>query len=126
MAVLRAVRQALAAAAVSRAKRRRLARALTDDQDLLTSGRPEGPRVVGEFVRTLLAHGSRRAVLPKCADCSRAGKLTSLRADGKRICPPCEERDVVLAAITSQPVITMSREAPKQCPRLRFPGMGGW
>ncbi|WP_406407115.1 hypothetical protein [Streptomyces sp. NBC_01643] len=86
------VRQALAEAAVSRAKRRRLARALTDDPDLLTSGRPEGPRVVGEFVRALLAHGSRRAVLPKCAGCSSTGKLTSLRADGKRVCQPCDHK----------------------------------
>lgn len=86
------VRQALTEAAVSRAKRRRLARALIDDQDLLTSGRPDGPRVVGEFARALLAHGSRRAVLPKCADCSSTGKLTSLRADSKRICQPCDHK----------------------------------
>lgn len=34
-----------------------------------------------------------------------------------------KERDVVLAAITSQPMITMSREAPKQCPAC---GSQGW
>ncbi|MFF9409901.1 hypothetical protein ACF1B0_30910 [Streptomyces anandii] len=34
-----------------------------------------------------------------------------------------KERDVVLAAITSQPLITMSREAPKQCPAC---GSQGW
>jgi hypothetical protein len=85
-----AVRQATADAAASRAKRRCLAHALTDNPDLLTSGRPEGPRVIGEFARALLAHGSRRAVLPKCADCSSTKKLTSLRADGKRVCQPCD------------------------------------
>ncbi|MFI5476712.1 hypothetical protein ACIA6D_41935 [Streptomyces cacaoi] len=86
------VRQALAEAAVSRAKRRRLARALPDDEDLLISGPPEGPRVVAEFARALLAHGSRRAVLPKCDDCSSTGKLTSLRADGKRVCQTCDHK----------------------------------
>ncbi|MCX5070963.1 hypothetical protein OHA84_36680 [Streptomyces sp. NBC_00513] len=84
-----AVRRAVADAAASRAKRRRLARALSDDADLLTSGRPEGPRVIGDFVRALLAHGSRRVVLPKCANCSSTKKLTSLRTDGLRVCEPC-------------------------------------
>ncbi|MFF0127342.1 hypothetical protein ACFYTG_16675 [Streptomyces mirabilis] len=87
-----AVRQAVAEAAASRAKRRRLARALTEDPDLLTSGRPEGPRVIGDFARALLTHGSRRAVLPKCAGCSSTKKLTSLRDDGKRICQPCDHK----------------------------------
>ncbi|MBF8191388.1 hypothetical protein ITP53_37955 [Nonomuraea sp. K274] len=86
------VRQAVADAAASRAKRRRLARALTDDPDLLMSGHPEGPAVIGDFVRALLAHGSRRAVLPKCPECGSTKKLTSLRADGKRICQPCDHR----------------------------------
>ncbi|WP_240362136.1 MULTISPECIES: hypothetical protein [unclassified Streptomyces] len=34
-----------------------------------------------------------------------------------------KERDVVLAATTSQPMITMSREVPKQCPAC---GSQGW
>lgn len=34
-----------------------------------------------------------------------------------------KERDLVLAATTSQPMITMSREAPKQCPAC---GSQGW
>ncbi|MGW5419762.1 hypothetical protein [Streptomyces sp. NPDC003943] len=34
-----------------------------------------------------------------------------------------KERDVVLGAITSQPLLTMSREAPKQCPAC---GSQGW
>ncbi|WP_236652290.1 hypothetical protein [Streptacidiphilus neutrinimicus] len=34
-----------------------------------------------------------------------------------------KERDVVLAALTSQPMITMVREAPKQCPAC---GSQGW
>lgn len=86
------IRQAASTAAASRAKRRRLARALTDDPDLLVSGRPEGPAVIGDFIRALLAHGSRRAVLPKCADCGSAKKLASLRADGKRVCQPCDHK----------------------------------
>ncbi|MGX1268288.1 hypothetical protein [Streptomyces phaeoluteigriseus] len=36
---------------------------------------------------------------------------------------PRKERDVVLAAITSKPMITMEREAPKQCPAC---GSQGW
>ena len=86
------VRRAAADAAAFWAKRRRLAYALTDDPDLLTSGRPEGPSVIGDFVRALHAHGSRRVVLPKCADCGSTKRLTSLRADGKRICPSCAHK----------------------------------
>ncbi|MEU7428379.1 hypothetical protein [Streptomyces sp. NPDC040750] len=48
--------------------------------------------MIGDFARALLTHGSRRTVLPKCADCSSTKKLTSLRADGKRICQPCDHK----------------------------------
>ncbi|MFI1621874.1 hypothetical protein ACH4VT_33690 [Streptomyces lydicus] len=89
------VRQAVTDAAACRSKRWRLARAMTDAPDLLTSGRPQGPPVIGDFVRALLARGSRRAVLPKCADCDSQNKLTSLRDDGKRVCTPCATRPVL-------------------------------
>ncbi|MEV0143922.1 MULTISPECIES: hypothetical protein [unclassified Nonomuraea] len=87
-----AVRRAIADAAASWAKRRRLAHALADDPDLLTSGRPGGPSVIGDFARALLTRGSRRAVLPKCADCASTKKLTGVRADGERICPSCSHK----------------------------------
>ncbi|MFD9375154.1 hypothetical protein ACFWBH_06375 [Streptomyces sp. NPDC059999] len=86
------VRQAIVRSAASRAKRQRLARALSGDPGLLTSGRPEGPPVVGDFIRSLIAIGARKAVLPKCAGCGSTKKLTNVQADGKRVCGPCNHK----------------------------------
>ncbi|MEU4770306.1 hypothetical protein AB0H12_44565 [Actinosynnema sp. NPDC023794] len=69
---------------------RRLGQALQADPDLLTSGRPEGPRMVGQLIGALLAAGSTRVVLPRCAHCGKQNALTSLAADtGHRICGYC-------------------------------------
>ncbi|WP_037607575.1 hypothetical protein [Streptacidiphilus rugosus] len=77
---------------------RELARALTAAPDLLTSGRPEGPRSVERLIRALLAHGARQVVLPRCPRCGNARPL--LCRDGDlRICNKCSHR----AASRNQP-----------------------
>ncbi|GAA2121376.1 hypothetical protein GCM10009759_71020 [Kitasatospora saccharophila] len=75
----------------TRAKRRRLAQALAADPALLTSGRPEGPRLIELLVRELLPYGPTRLVLPRCAGCGRQNVLD--RVDGlRRICSPCANK----------------------------------
>ncbi|MGQ4516592.1 hypothetical protein [Streptomyces sp. DW26H14] len=70
------------------AKLRRLAQALDDAPDLLTSGRPEGPRLVELLIRALQPHGTTHLVLPRCARCDNQRSLT--RTDGlRRLCAYC-------------------------------------
>lgn len=71
----------------TRAKLRRLAQALATSPDLLTTGRPEGPRLIELLVRALQPHGASRLVMPRCAGCGKNNPLR--RVDGnKRLCAP--------------------------------------
>jgi hypothetical protein len=75
-------------AAPSRVQRRRLAHALHQHPDLLTSGRPEGPPQVERLIRALRATGACRLALPRCGRCHQPKPLPQL--DGKiRICGSC-------------------------------------
>lgn len=83
-----AVELAIVRVAGSRAKQRRLAQALAEEPDLLTSGRPEGPRLVEDLVNALLPHGTNLLVLPRCAECGQQKRLS--RTDGtRRLCSYC-------------------------------------
>ncbi|WP_308124603.1 hypothetical protein [Streptomyces sp. NEAU-YJ-81] len=70
---------------------RTLADVLQARPDLLTSGRPEGPRAIERLVRALREAGAERLVLPRCGDCGRERPLTGL-GDGARICSACSNR----------------------------------
>jgi hypothetical protein len=86
-----AVSSAIAQAAPSRAQRRRLAQALHEDPDLLTSGRPEGPPQVERLIRALQTAGARRLVRPRCGHCHQPKPLP--QRDGEiRICSACDTR----------------------------------
>ncbi|MGE6738161.1 hypothetical protein ACQKIP_45740, partial [Streptomyces sp. NPDC059900] len=72
----------------TRAKLRRLAQALDAAPHLLTSGAPEGPRLVELLIRALKPHGTTHLVLPRCAGCGQQYALT--RVDGpRRLCGNC-------------------------------------
>ncbi|MFJ2911519.1 hypothetical protein ACIO8F_19345 [Streptomyces sp. NPDC087228] len=83
-AVLRAVFR-------QRPQLRTLAEVLQARPDLLTSGRPEGPRAIERLVRALREAGAEQLVLPRCGDCQRERPLTGL-GDGARICSACSNR----------------------------------
>lgn len=72
-----------------RPQRRMLAKVLTDDPALLTSGRPEGPRSIERLIRALREHGVDELVLPRCGDCGRERPLQALAETG-RICSSCK------------------------------------
>ncbi|MFJ9949414.1 hypothetical protein [Kitasatospora sp. NPDC091207] len=83
-----AITLAVERVADTRAKQRRLAQALAADPALLTSGRPQGPRLIELLVRELLPHGPTRLVLPRCAGCGKQSVLN--RVDGaRRLCSTC-------------------------------------
>jgi hypothetical protein len=77
----------------SRAGRRQLAGALSDDPTLLTSGRTAGPPLVDRLIRALSEHGAIAVVQPCCATCGKTPKTICHRAaDGLRICTTCHNR----------------------------------
>jgi hypothetical protein len=88
------IEQTVTKVANTRAKLRRLAGALADEPDLLTSGRPAGPRLIELLIRALLNVGATHVQLPRCARCDRPLPLTRLNDRGARICTTCaaEER----------------------------------
>ncbi|MGH9258489.1 MAG: hypothetical protein ACRD08_01130 [Acidimicrobiales bacterium] len=63
-----------------RAKRRRLATAITEDPSVLTTGRSPAPRVIGDLLLALRAAGATTIAAPRCAGCGRA--ITSMQRRG--------------------------------------------
>ena len=61
---------------------------MAKDADLLTSGRPEGPRLIELLIRQLQPHEITRITPPRCSRCDRPGKLARV-VDGHRICQTC-------------------------------------
>ncbi|MFE3375123.1 hypothetical protein [Streptomyces anulatus] len=59
--------------------------------DLLTSGRPEGPRAIERLIRALREGGAEQLVLLCCGACGRERPLTGL-GGGARICSACSNR----------------------------------
>jgi len=86
----------LVATVKRRPERRRLAEVLDGAPDLLTSGRPEGPRSVERLITALLPHGAVRLRLPECARCGAQKRLTGLDK-GLRICAYCVSRRSIRA-----------------------------
>jgi len=87
------IAEATEQAAHSRRGRRMLAKALSDDPTLLTSGRTAGPPLVDRLIRTLRDRGAVVVMQPCCATCGKASKTISHHAaDGLRICTACHNR----------------------------------
>ncbi|MGW7090812.1 hypothetical protein [Streptomyces sp. NPDC054874] len=108
----------------TRAKLRRLAQALETAPDLLTSGRPEGPRLVELLVRTLRTHGASHLVLPRCAECGKTKPLPRMDGD-RRLCSHCgnllsgvQRRPCAVCGQTRQ-VSGWDREGRPRCQRHR-------
>ena len=86
-----AVAGAVTAAAGRRPAQRLLAKVLSEDPGLLTSGRPVGPRSIEKLVRGLQQLGAQAVRLPACAHCGKTYPLAG-RDGEKRICRPCSTR----------------------------------
>lgn len=84
-----AILAAIGRACSNRAKRRRLATAVTTEPGVLTSGRPDGPVAVDHLIHELLAHGAQHVQAPICPACGH-DKPLSERWNDTRICQPCK------------------------------------
>lgn len=85
----------LAVEAVTRFRpaQRRLARALEERPDLLTSGVPEGLPMVDDLIRQLRRRGAEVLVQPRCGDCGKPHqRMSAHNANGVRICVTCFNR----------------------------------
>lgn len=105
--------------AAGRAKRRRLAAALTHDPEVLVHGRSPAPRVVGELLIALRSAGAAAISAPRCATCGK--ELRSLQRRGQDwFCGPCVERPEPCSACGQLRRVTLrdpqGRPRCAQCP----------
>jgi hypothetical protein len=77
--------------APARAQRRRLAQALHEQPELLTSGRSDAPRAVDRLIDELLPLGTGRLVALRCARWHEPRELKARDGD-RRICGRCDQR----------------------------------
>src|SRR5207248_10541779 len=71
-----------------RPRQRDLARALTEDRDLLVSGRPVGPRALEKLTWALREHGAIVVAVPRCGRCGKPNPLPSWHGE-VRVCAYC-------------------------------------
>jgi len=65
------IESVVTAAAGGRAKQRRLAAALSGNSQVLTSGRPPAPRMVGQLLLELRKDGAAQIAAPRCGSCDK-------------------------------------------------------
>ena len=105
-----------------RAKRRRLAIAVTEDPSVLTTGRSPAPKVVGDLLLALRAAGSSKTAPPRCAGCER--EITSMQRRAEYwYCSPCFARPQVCAACGQERQVAFrDRHGRPRCGACRDPG----
>jgi hypothetical protein len=113
------VRAAVERAGGGRARRRRLAAALTADPSLLTSGRSPAPTVVGDLLLALRAAGATGISPPRCAACDR--EVTSMQRHGPDwYCCVCVRRLALRTCAScgqQRPVASRDRAGQPRCDR---------
>lgn len=73
----------------TRAKARRLAQAVHEEPQLLTSQQPRGPLLIELLIVALHAVGAQHVMPPLCARCNRPKGLKARDPNGSRICLSC-------------------------------------
>ena len=98
-----------------RAKRRRLATAVTSNPNVLGTGRSPAPRVVGDLLLALRAAGATRIAAPHCARCDR--EITGMQRRGDDwFCSPCFVHPQVCAGCGHErPVMFRDRHGRPRC-----------
>jgi hypothetical protein len=109
------VETAVTAVAGGRAKRRRLAQALSDRPELLVQGRSPAPRGIGDLLIALRRAGAVRVSPPVCATCGKP--LRSLQRRGQdwfcAVCGPRREPCAVCGQ--TRPVTFRDRDRRPRC-----------
>ncbi len=84
------IEEAVAACTNKPAALRKLARTVSLDAELLTSGRPEGPVHIQRLIKALIDGGAVNVVRPRCADCGGQKPLPVFKENHQRICAYCD------------------------------------
>ena len=111
----RVVETAVTRVAGGRAKRRKLAQALTGRPTVLTDGRSPAPRVVGDLLIALVSAGAATISPPLCAQCGKA--LRTLQRRGEHwYCGACGPlREPCVACARTKPVHSRDRDGRPRC-----------
>jgi hypothetical protein len=113
----RVVEAVVTRVAGGRAKRRKLAQALTQRPAVLADGRSPAPRVVGDLLIALVGAGAVTISPPLCVECGKA--LRTLQRRGEHwycgACGPVREPCVVCAR--TKPVHSRDRDGRPRCDR---------
>lgn len=96
------ITQCVEAVAEQRRKLRELAQSLFDFHHLLTSGEPDGSRLVEYLIVSLQENGAANVVLPRCARCGRARPLIALNNQRRRVCGGCQPAESAQTATCSK------------------------
>jgi len=109
------IEAAVLSVAGGRAKRRKLAQALTQRPEILTDGRSPAPRVAGDLLIALRIAGAAVISPPACAGCGR--HLRTLQRRGQDwYCAVCGPRQGLCAACGRQRIITsFDRQGQPRC-----------
>ncbi|MCX4405895.1 MULTISPECIES: hypothetical protein [unclassified Streptomyces] len=99
--------EAVIAAVRQKPAQRKLAQALLDHPDLLTSTQPMGPASLQRLIQELLGRGAQQVRSPRCAHCARQKKLPHVHG-ALRICGTCAAR----RRTVSEVCVTCGRTAP--------------
>jgi hypothetical protein len=107
-----------------RAKRRKLAQALTGRPDVLADGRSPAPRVVGDLLIALVGAGATKISPPLCAECGKT--LRTLQRRGEHwYCGACGPlREPCVACARTKPVHSRDRDGRPHCDKCPLPGGG--
>ena len=100
-----------------RTKQRRLAQALHDNPELLTTGRSPAPRALGDLLIALYKAGATRTSLPSCAECGKL--MRSLQRRGQDwYCSACgPSREPCTSCGITRVVTFRDRQGGARCPR---------
>jgi GrpB-like predicted nucleotidyltransferase (UPF0157 family) len=110
-----AAEEAVTSVAAGRAKRRKLAHALTQRPLVLTDGRSPAPRVVGDLLIALRKAGATVISAPACAGCGK--HLRTMQRRGQDwYCSACgPQREACASCGKSRPVNLRGRDGRPRC-----------
>ncbi|MBV8348100.1 MAG: hypothetical protein JOZ49_11370, partial [Mycolicibacterium sp.] len=117
------IREIVIQTAGGRAKRRRLARTLSQDPSVLATGGPPVAWAIGQLLFALRAAGATSIAAPRCAHCART--VTYMISQGNLVCSPCRDKPQICAHCGERRRVSTrdrhGRPRCDQCPDLEDP-----
>lgn len=110
------IRQIVCAMMAGRAGRRRLAKALADNPQILRTGRPPGEFAIGKLLLALRKAGAMDVAAPRCSACDRPQQRYLASRRDTWCCTPCFARIEPCAGCgKTRRVVTLDRHHQPRC-----------